>query len=113
LRRETFRLAIVLLYTSGLRRGELVRLTVGDYDPHEQTLLIRASKFHKSRRLPLSRSELAPPDGAAPSDAAARRASAATAACVVKPQSLGADPGKTRSESLTAERKRRRPIRLG
>ena len=55
LRRETFRLAIVLLYTSGLRRGELVRLTVGDYDPTEQTLLIRASKFHKSRRLPLSR----------------------------------------------------------
>ena len=32
LRRETFRLAIVLLYTSGLRRGELVRLTVGDSD---------------------------------------------------------------------------------
>jgi integrase len=54
LRRETFRLAIVLLYTSGLRRGELVRLIVGDYDPSEQTLLIRASKFHKSRRLPLS-----------------------------------------------------------
>ena len=54
LRRETFRLAIVLLYTSGLRRGELVRLTVGDYEPSEQTLLIRASKFHKSRRLPLS-----------------------------------------------------------
>jgi integrase len=54
LRRETFRLAIVLLYTSGLRRGELVRLTVGDYDSSEQTLLIRASKFHKSRRLPLS-----------------------------------------------------------
>jgi integrase len=54
LRRETFRLAIVLLYTSGLRRGELVRLTVGDYDPSDQTLLIRASKFHKSRRLPLS-----------------------------------------------------------
>jgi integrase len=54
LRREAFRLAIVLLYTSGLRRGELVRLTVGDYDPSEQTLLIRASKFHKSRRLPLS-----------------------------------------------------------
>ena len=52
LRRETFRLAIVLLYTSGLRRGELVRLTVGDYEPSEQTLLIRASKFHKSRRLP-------------------------------------------------------------
>src|ERR1700691_6210955 len=35
LRRENLRLAIVLLYTTGLRLGELVRLTLGDYDPHE------------------------------------------------------------------------------
>jgi integrase/recombinase XerD len=55
LRHETFRLAIVLLYTSGLRRGELVRLTVGDYDASDQTLLVRESKFHKSRLLPVSR----------------------------------------------------------
>jgi integrase len=54
LRRETVRLALALLYTSGLRRGEVVRLTVGDYDPRDQTLLIRASKFHKSRLLPVS-----------------------------------------------------------
>lgn len=54
LRRETFRLAIVLLYTSGLRRGELVRLTIGDYAPCDQTLLVRESKFHKSRLLPIS-----------------------------------------------------------
>jgi integrase len=53
LRREVFRSAIVLLYTTGLRRGELLGLTVGDYDPHEQVLLVRASKFHKSRLLPL------------------------------------------------------------
>jgi len=53
LRREVFRLVIVLLYTTGLRRGELLRLTVGDYDPREHVLLIRASKFHKSRLLPL------------------------------------------------------------
>lgn len=58
LRAETFRLAIVLLYTAGLRRGELLRLVIGDYDPQAQTLLIRASKFHKSRYLPLA------PDGA-------------------------------------------------
>jgi integrase len=32
LRREVFRLAVVLLYTAGLRRGELVRLTLADYD---------------------------------------------------------------------------------
>ena len=53
LRRATTRLAIVLLYTTGLRRGELLRLTLQDYDPHAQTLLIRVSKFHKSRFLPL------------------------------------------------------------
>lgn len=58
LRRETFRLAIVVLSTTGLRRGELVRLTLGDYEPVERTLLIRQSKFHKSRVVPLS------PDGA-------------------------------------------------
>lgn len=53
LRRATTRLAIVLLYTTGLRRGELLRLTLQDYDPQAPTLLIRASKFHKSRLLPL------------------------------------------------------------
>jgi len=53
-RRENLRLAIVLLYTTGLRLGELVRLTLGDYDPREHTLLIRESKFHKSRLVPLS-----------------------------------------------------------
>jgi integrase len=52
--REVFRLAIVLLFTAGLRRGELVRLTIGDYDSERKTLLIRASKFHKSRLVPLS-----------------------------------------------------------
>ena len=55
LRRQTFRLAIVLLYTSGLRRGELLRLVIEDYDPVERTLLIRESKFYKSRLLPLSK----------------------------------------------------------
>lgn len=54
LRREAFRLALVLLYTTGLRRGELLHLTLADYDPGERTLLVRASKFHKSRYLPLS-----------------------------------------------------------
>lgn len=54
LRPLVLRLAVVLLYTTGLRRGELVRLTVGDYDQREHTLLVRDSKFHKSRYLPLS-----------------------------------------------------------
>jgi len=54
LQRAVFRIALVLLYTTGLRRGELVRLTLGDYDPRAGTLAIRASKFHKSRLVPLS-----------------------------------------------------------
>lgn len=54
LRPQMYRLAIVLLYTTGLRRGELVRLKIRDYDSSQQTLLVRESKFHKSRLLPLS-----------------------------------------------------------
>jgi integrase len=54
IRRENFRLALVLLYSTGLRRGELLRLTIGDYNRVERTLFIRESKFHKSRILPLS-----------------------------------------------------------
>ena len=54
LRPLVLRLAVVLLYTTGIRRGELVRLTLGDYDQREHTLLVRDSKFHKSRYLPLS-----------------------------------------------------------
>jgi len=49
-----YRLALVLLYTTGLRRGELVRLLISDCDPVERTLLIRVSKFHKSRLIALS-----------------------------------------------------------
>lgn len=48
------RLAIVLLYTSGIRRGELVRLTLNDYDAVGQLLHMRNTKFHKSRLVPLS-----------------------------------------------------------
>jgi len=54
IRAQVYRLAIVLLYTTGLRRGELLRLKIGDYDPRQQTLFVRQSKFHKSRYLPLS-----------------------------------------------------------
>ncbi len=48
------RLAIVMLYTAGLRRGELVRLNLDDVDPRTGLVRIRASKFHKSRLVPLS-----------------------------------------------------------
>jgi integrase/recombinase XerD len=53
LRPELFRLVVILLFTTGVRRGELLCLKIADYDPHEATLLIRTSKFHKSRLLPL------------------------------------------------------------
>jgi len=53
LRAATTRLAIILLYTTGIRRGELLRLTRTDYNPLEQTLAIHSSKFYKSRILPL------------------------------------------------------------
>jgi integrase/recombinase XerD len=55
LRAEVYRLAIVLLYTAGLRLGELVRLVLSDYDAAERTLLVRTSKFHKSRLVALSK----------------------------------------------------------
>ena len=54
LRAEVYHLAIVLLYTTGLRRGELLRLRIGDYDSQQRTLWVRPSKFHKARYLPLS-----------------------------------------------------------
>jgi integrase len=56
LRAEVYRLALVLLYTAGLRLGELARLVMSDYDSVERTLRIRASKFHKSRLVALSKS---------------------------------------------------------
>jgi integrase len=37
-----------------MRRGEVLDLRISDYDPNERTLLIRESKFHKSRLLALS-----------------------------------------------------------
>ena len=56
LRTQVFRLAIVLLYTAGLRRGELLRLTLADIDEQAGVVKVRESKFHKSRFVPLSSS---------------------------------------------------------
>ena len=53
-RPELTRLAIVLLFTTGMRRGELLKLTLGDYDRQEATLNIRETKFYKSRLLPIN-----------------------------------------------------------
>lgn len=59
LRPAVLRLAIVLLYTAGLRRGELLRLTLQDVERRTGVLRIRESKFHKSRLVPLSPDALA------------------------------------------------------
>ena len=48
------RIAIVILYTTGLRRGELVRLTLGDYDKTDRAFHVRRTKFDKSRLVPLA-----------------------------------------------------------
>lgn len=54
LRLGVLRMVVVLLYTAGLRRGELAHLTLGDVNLPDGTLMIRESKFHKSRIVPLS-----------------------------------------------------------
>jgi integrase/recombinase XerD len=46
--------ALRLLYLTGLRAGELLRLTQGDFDVEAATLLIRRSKFGKSRVVPIA-----------------------------------------------------------
>ena len=50
------RLAIVLLYTAGLRRGEAARLRMEDVDAEAGVVHVCGSKFHKSRWVPLSAS---------------------------------------------------------
>jgi integrase len=55
-RPEVIRLAIALLFTTGIRRGELLALTLGDYNRQEATLHIRETKFYKSRLLPINES---------------------------------------------------------
>jgi integrase/recombinase XerD len=56
LRPWTLELIVALLYSSGLRIGEVVRLDGGDYDANEGTMLIRQTKFEKTRLVPLSSS---------------------------------------------------------
>jgi integrase/recombinase XerD len=49
----TFRVLLLLLYGAGLRIGEALNLTSEDADLRSGLLLIRESKFYKSRQLPL------------------------------------------------------------
>lgn len=50
------RMATILLYTAGLRSGEVRRMRVEDVEDGGSVLHIRESKFHKSRLVPLSES---------------------------------------------------------
>lgn len=50
---------IGLLYTSGLRIGEALKLNLGDFDPDQATLFVRRGKFGKERLVALSPSTAA------------------------------------------------------
>lgn len=54
LRAQTWFIGLLLLFCCGLRRGELMRLTLGDIQQEQTLLHIRLSKFRKSRWVPLS-----------------------------------------------------------
>ena len=56
LRAETIGIGFTLLFCCGLRRGELLRLTLADIQEEQTVLHIQLSKFHKSRLVPLSAS---------------------------------------------------------
>jgi len=58
LRAATYQTLIGLLAVSGLRIGEVIKLDRADIDWAEQVLLIRESKFHKSRLVPVQPSTL-------------------------------------------------------
>lgn len=51
---NTFRAIFLLLYGAGLRIGEVIRLTCSDVDLADATLLIRLTKFYKTRRIAIS-----------------------------------------------------------
>lgn len=56
LRAQSIRMALVLLFCCGLRRGELLRLKIRHFDPCDKVLRVEATKFHKSRLVPLPES---------------------------------------------------------
>ena len=51
-RAETYRLAFLLMYGLGLRVGEVARLCRKDVDSDRQLLIVRKTKFSKSRLVP-------------------------------------------------------------
>ena len=53
LRAPTFRTLLILLYGAGLRISEAMNLTVADVELAEGLLLVRKSKFYKTRLVPI------------------------------------------------------------
>lgn len=53
---ETLRTYLLLLYGAGLRRGEARRLELGDIDLAQSLIHVRATKFFKTRIVPLGAS---------------------------------------------------------
>jgi integrase len=49
-------MALILLFCCGLRRGELLRLRLAHFDSEQNLLRIEATKFNKSRMVPLPKS---------------------------------------------------------
>jgi integrase/recombinase XerD len=56
LRPHTYVTLLLLLYTTGLRIGEAIRLQLGDLDRDQAVLHIRAGKFRKARLVPITNS---------------------------------------------------------
>jgi len=52
---DTFRILLLVLYGTGLRIGEALSLRISDIDFRAGTLLIRESKFYKTRLLPIGK----------------------------------------------------------
>jgi integrase/recombinase XerD len=59
LRPHTYVTLLLLLYTTGLRIGEALRLQLGDLDHDRAVLHIRAGKFRKARLVPITAGLLA------------------------------------------------------
>jgi integrase/recombinase XerD len=54
LRPDTYVTLLLVLYTTGLRLGEALRLQLADVDRNRTVLVVRAGKFRKSRLVPVS-----------------------------------------------------------
>jgi integrase/recombinase XerD len=51
---ETLRTSVLLLYGAGLRLGEALALNIVDVDLNQAVLIVRQTKFYKTRLVPLS-----------------------------------------------------------